>query len=675
MIILANSRRSLVAPSPLRFFHSSPLHLHLPSLYSPSFAAPTSRPAPPLLPLQSQHRASLTAQLSNSSSNPQCNQTVAESVNQLHTNKQNQKELLAARLILLSHLHSTQHTCLCMALARAIVARGAAKEEAIAVPGADPDQLELHKLRNEYSTLSPRRTLHVPLCVYELRTKPLADKEWRPLALSLQKNTSSESANAEGRMAAPIYSKAFSYLLIIFMSAIVTYQSCLRSSTIYFFELDTSHVFFMERWHSAAVPLVFSALLLLVYMGTKRSAEIEKQRQMLVEKEKQARSVCNSTINSRKTSRVSSRMQSRRESISLHDDTTRVEKLLAAISEMDVESTRRSSASGGSTAAETTPPENTQQQTVQEDEEQKEGTLQPRSESFHLSGSPRIRSRANSRLDAAMRPRTVSSLQDMAALNALNVVAKEDDELQEEQQPVNIYKHLSQMDLCSYTLSALNLLPSNDPDLPESQFKLNLSVADILAELFAVHLPIWGCVAAFHVVLLELFRIQLAFYFYYHEETMPVSYQAGVILSAGMALFDLFFIYAVDLLSQSAALNLSAFIQSVCSGTVTSESHSPIMITIPSYGENGGKQSLATLDIIVPGMFLNLLLKYSSMYDPSLFIRCYYSVILGLIVTLAIALYRSKITPALVLPAIALVSTSYLSCSDPAQLWKFMIKH
>ncbi|PAV91751.1 hypothetical protein WR25_09254, partial [Diploscapter pachys] len=529
--------------------------------------------------------------------------------------------------------------------------------------------------------------------------KSLADKEWRPLALSLQKNTSSESANAEGsRMAAPIYSKAISYLLIIFMSAIVTYQSCLRSSTIYFFELDTSHVFFMERWHSAAVPLVFSALLLLVYMGTKRSAEIEKQRQMLVEKEKQARSICNSTINSRKTSRVSSRMQSRRESISLHDDTTRVEKLLAAISEMDVESTRRSSASGGSIAAETTPPENTQQQTGQEDEEQKEGTLQPRSESFHLSGSPRIRSRANSRLDAAMRPRTVSSLQDMSAPNALNVVAKEDDELQEEQQPVNIYKHLSQMDLCSYTLSALNLLPSNDPDLAESQFKLNLSVADILAELFAVHLPIWGCVAAFHVVLLELFRIQLAFYFYYHEETMvysamalafsfgvfhelkggwlsndilafssvyvlvarcqPVSYQAGVILSAGMALFDLFFIYAVDLLS-----------------TVTSESHSPIMITIPSYGENGGKQSLATLDIIVPGMFLNLLLKYSSMYDPSLFIRCYYSVILGLIVTLAIALYRSKITPALVLPAVALVSTSYLSCSEPAQLWKFMIKH
>ena len=201
-------------------------------------------------------------------------------------------------------------------------------------------------------------------------------------------------------------------------------------------------------------------------------------------------------------------------------------------------------------------------------------------------------------------------------------------------------------------------------------------MADILAELFAVHLPIWGCVAAFHVVLLELFRIQLgrscsrnswwwmkmnsAFYFYYHEETMvysamalafsfgvfhelkggwlsndilafssvyvlvarcqaiglnwtvihefvysfqPVSYQAGVILSAGMALFDLFFIYAVDLLSQSAlhALCLHSFIQPVCSGTVTSESHSPIMITIPSYGENGGKQSLATLDIIVPG--------------------------------------------------------------------------
>lgn len=177
--------------------------------------------------------------------------------------------------------------------------------------------------------------------------------------LLFQKNTSSESANAEGRMAAPIYSKVsrrihsaaspmlfsgiqlpsdhlhvcnrhLSVLSALFNNLLLRglFRPIRLSIALLFtvtFQLDTSHVFFMERWHSAAVPLVFSALLLLVYMGTKRSAEIEKQRQMLVEKEKQARSVCNSTINSRKTSRVSSRMQSRRESISLHDDTTRVE--------------------------------------------------------------------------------------------------------------------------------------------------------------------------------------------------------------------------------------------------------------------------------------------------------------------------------------------------------------
>ena len=72
------------------------------------------------------------------------------------------------------------------------------------------------------------------------------------------KNTSNESVNAEGsKMAVPIYSKvsllihsaappillqAVSYLLIIFMSAIVTYQSCLRSSTIYFFEVFSARL-------------------------------------------------------------------------------------------------------------------------------------------------------------------------------------------------------------------------------------------------------------------------------------------------------------------------------------------------------------------------------------------------------------------------------------------------
>ncbi|KAE9413740.1 hypothetical protein Angca_005397, partial [Angiostrongylus cantonensis] len=207
----------------------------------------------------------------------------------------------------------------------------------------------------------------------------------------------------------------------------------------------------------------------------------------------------------------------------------------------------------------------------------------------------------------------------------------------------------------------------------------------------------WVCVAAFYVVLLELFGVHFAYYFYYHEETMvysafsfsimfglfhefwggwvsndilafssiyiacsriqAVSYQSGLILLVGMAIYDIFWLHVVDLIS-----------------TVTRECRAPLMIVIPS-DHHGNKQSLAAINIIVPGIFLNVIQKYSSMYDPELFTATYAAVFGALTVAMVFSVWRQKITPILVLPAIMAIVVSMGLCTHRNDLWRFMIKY
>ncbi|RCN44771.1 signal peptide peptidase [Ancylostoma caninum] len=465
------------------------------------------------------------------------------------------------------------------------------------------------------------------------------------------------------------------------------------------------------------LPFALSILLWLVYKGTKRSTVLEQERKAIMDKQKEIEAASSPT--SRKTSRQESRK------ISLTDEqTSRLKRLLSDIQEQDTihsqygaqpDSRDSPGGDGKQTPGEPQPEES--QKSGAEQQERKPAGVSPRTSTSDSSGehspSVTIRSRfkctkieepklilppnndgqwRSQAVPAPIKPilRSRSSteterepLRKISGLSApayqlatgeesLGVSRKssisigrrsyagadEPEEDDSERDRNEIYMQIGQTNFFTYSLSALNLLPQNRPGFPE----LKLNFSDIMSELFSVHLPVWGCVAAFYIVLLELFGVHFAYYFYYHEETMvyaalafsiifglfhefcggwftndilafssiyiacsriqAVSYQTGVILLVGMASFDIFWLYVVDLLS-----------------TVTRECRAPLMIMIPR-DHRGNKQSLAALDIIVPGIFLNVVQKYSSMYDPGLFTATYAAVFGALTITMIFAVWR-----------------------------------
>ncbi|EJW77270.1 hypothetical protein WUBG_11825 [Wuchereria bancrofti] len=107
---------------------------------------------------------------------------------------------------------------------------------------------------------------------------------------------------------------------------------------------------------------------------------------------------------------------------------------------------------------------------------------------------------------------------------------------------------------------------------------------------------------------------------------------------------------------------------------VTKHSRSPLILIIP-LGKNRRPASISVVDIIVPGIFLNILLKFAEMYDSEVFVLSFYACISGLLVTELITLLQKKSTPAIVLPGIFALSASMLSVENPSDLWRFGIKH
>ncbi|CAJ0600633.1 unnamed protein product [Cylicocyclus nassatus] len=522
---------------------------------------------------------------------------------------------------------------------------------------------------------------------------------------------------------------------IIFLSGLVLFQSCHRASTIYFFELQTTTVIFVEPIPALLLPFGLSILLWLVYKGTKRSASLEVERKAIMDKQKEIEAA--SSPASRKTSRQESRR------VSLTDEQTfRLKRLLSDIQEMDTihsqfgaQPDSRDSPAGGrlsrdsaSSTGRQTPSDGNEdaQKTAESQPERKAAGISPRNSTEDSSDSPHrvqtapasfkpiLRSRGSSESERGLLPRKISgpatfsggvqaipddsyglSRRSSVSMSRRSFAGADElpDDDDSERERNEIYTQIGQTNFFTYSLSALNLLPKNRPGFPE----LKLNFSDIMSELFSVHLPVWGCVASFYIVLLELFGVHFAYYFYYHEETMiyaalafsiifglfhefcggwftndilafssiyiacsriqAVSYQTGVILLVGMALFDLFWLYVIDLLS-----------------TVTQESRAPLMIMIPR-DHKGNKQSLAIVDIIIPGIFLNVVQKYSSMFDPGLFTVTYAAVFGALTLTMIFAVWRHKITPALVLPAIVAIVVSMGLSTHRHDLWRFMIKY
>ncbi|KAJ1350829.1 hypothetical protein KIN20_006719 [Parelaphostrongylus tenuis] len=507
---------------------------------------------------------------------------------------------------------------------------------------------------------------------------------------------------------------------IIFLSGLVLFQSCHRASTIYFFELQTTTVIFIEPIPAFLLPFALSILLWLVYKGTKRSASLAVERKAIEDKRKELETF--SAMNSRKPSRDCSRK------VSLSEDQQyyRLNRILSDIQEYDTihsipdESVYRDSPDGDN--KDKAAPKDSDEVSVRmpEEEERKQGGLSPHDSQtgnvcrFHVSSvaamsMPQLRAPMDTELlrkasepaphtigaypETSLYALTRSRKSSTGSVGGRRFAGSDVNEDDAEHEGNEIYKQIGQTNLFTYSLSALNLLPKNQPGLPE----LKLNFSDIMSEFFAVHLPVWGCVAAFYVVILELFGVHFAYYFYYHEETMvysafafslmfglfhefcggwvtndilafssiyivccriqAVSYQAGLILLVGMAIYDVFWLYVIDLIS-----------------TVTRECRSPLMIVIPS-DHHGNKQSLAAMNIIIPGIFLNVIQKYSSMYDPELFTATYAAVFGALTVTMIFSVWRQKITPGLVLPAIMAVVVSMGLCTHPNDLWRFMIKY
>ncbi|EFO17698.2 hypothetical protein LOAG_10799 [Loa loa] len=139
--------------------------------------------------------------------------------------------------------------------------------------------------------------------------------------------------------------------------------------------------------------------------------------------------------------------------------------------------------------------------------------------------------------------------------------------------------------------------------------------------------------------------------------TETASYFAGFIFLIGMILFDIFWFYCIDLFS-----------------VVTMNSRTPIMLIIP-VGKERRPVRTSTVDIVVPGIFLNIILKFAEMYDTEVFFLSFYACIFGMLITALIIFLRRKSTPAIVLPGIFAILASMLSVENPSNLWRFGIKH
>uniref|UniRef100_A0A0K0DG12 Pecanex-like protein n=1 Tax=Angiostrongylus cantonensis TaxID=6313 RepID=A0A0K0DG12_ANGCA len=411
---------------------------------------------------------------------------------------------------------------------------------------------------------------------------------------------------------------------IIFLSGLVLFQSCHRASTIYFFELQTTTVIFIEPLPAALLPFVLSVLLWLVYKGTKRSTSLDLERKAIMDKRKELENI--SLANSRKPSRSGSRK------VSLTDEQQFFRlnsKLMICF------------------------PHHTVLSPI------------PKTYFWVLAGNLLLEVSEVEDMQALSRMRMIVSVRGMrftCRLDRLFYFLFT---------PCQYPKKMNNItNLFTYSLSALNLLPKNRPGLPQLNF------SDIISEFFAVHLPVWVCVAAFYVVLLELFGVHFAYYFYYHEETMVYS---AFSFSIMFGLFHEFWGGWVsnDILAFSS-IYIAFFLLFYCVNgldrTVTRECRAPLMIVIPS-DHHGNKQSLAAINIIVPGIFLNVIQKYSSMYDPELFTATYAAVFGALTVAMVFSVWRQKITPILVLPAIMAIVVSMGLCTHRNDLWRFMIKY
>ncbi|KAM3726740.1 Signal peptide peptidase [Dirofilaria immitis] len=447
--------------------------------------------------------------------------------------------------------------------------------------------------------------------------------------------------------------------IIILLSAMIIYAGCRRSYSIYFFERDAKKIVFLENESAVAVPLILSVLLIILYHSLKLSGD-DMEEKIIEEKSFQSRT---SNTSRQLAQKLSVKLDSISESTIENYEEMRTESnkdLLEKVKNEDGSSSEEYLVSGE------TPSDSSLKDVLEQLAKESEEVGENVDEAVINDGSRSFRR-------ISLRRKSILS----------------DHELAVERKQSEIYKKISQ----------ISFLPSVSEVVTLRNLSVNISkksILNILARLITLHVPVWLGVIAVHITIIEIFDSKFYQMFYYHPRmkllsiiiaillglfheakwtwvvndvlgivtsyvviarTETASYFAGFLFLVGMILFDIFWSYCINLLT-----------------LVTTHSRSSVMLIIP-LGKEKKFAKLSIIDIMVPGIFLNIVLKFAEMYDTGTFLLSFYAVLFGLFVTELIGLLRQKTTPAIVIPGIFAILASMLSVENPSDLWRFGIKH
>ncbi|KAL3981636.1 Signal peptide peptidase family protein [Acanthocheilonema viteae] len=449
--------------------------------------------------------------------------------------------------------------------------------------------------------------------------------------------------------------------IILLVAAIIIYSGCRRSYSIYFFERDAKKIVFLENEIAIAVPIVASVMLIILHYSLKLSSNNNMDEKMAGKKRFELRA---SSISRQLVKKMPTKLDSISESAVANNDeemkTKLSEDLFEKMKNVDDSNLEEYLINDGNR-----PNSSFKDVLIKENEEEIENVDEavPSDETHRESSSP-----------------------ETALLRRSSILS--DDEIAIERKRSEIYKKIVKVFFFPSVDEVVTVMQC--PSIGISKH----SVLVILGRLIAIHIPLWLGVIAVQITLVEIFDNHIFYYHHpkmkqlsiviaillgiFHEikwtwfvndvlgiatsyviiaRTETASYFAGFLFLLGMISFDIFWFYCVDLFS-----------------LVTKHPRSPVMLTIP-LGKNRRPAGISTVDIIVPGIFLNIVLKFAEMYDIAVFILSFYACIFGLFVTELVTLFRQKSTPAIVIPGIFAILVSLLSADNSLDLWRFGIKY
>uniref|UniRef100_A0A1I7VGC5 Intramembrane protease 2 n=3 Tax=Loa loa TaxID=7209 RepID=A0A1I7VGC5_LOALO len=479
---------------------------------------------------------------------------------------------------------------------------------------------------------------------------------------------------------------------LVILAALIIYAGCRRSYSIYFFERDVEKVVFLEDAGAVMVPIVLSAFLIILYRNSKLSGDNGMEKGTAQRQLSQSRT-------SNISHQVTGKMHVKLDRISEASLADTVAKICSTSHTVFITHNTDLFISGNGEEMKTT---------LNEDlPEGMENANGPSSEECLVSDGnlPNPSVKAFREELAQEREEVSENVGEAASTDGIHQKSPSfrrrslrresstvtDYELAVEHKRSEIYRKISKISFLPSVDKVVTVVRCSSVNISKR------SVLDVLGRVIIIHIPIWLGVIAVQITMVEVFDNKFYHLFYYHHPKMKqlamiiaillglfhelkwtwvvndilgiatcyiiiartetASYFAGFIFLIGMILFDIFWFYCIDLFS-----------------VVTMNSRTPIMLIIP-VGKERRPVRTSTVDIVVPGIFLNIILKFAEMYDTEVFFLSFYACIFGMLITALIIFLRRKSTPAIVLPGIFAILASMLSVENPSNLWRFGIKH